>query len=91
MRTNVSIVDKEWANLTYAQKNHELFLKQIPDGSWTLIADGNRAGVIALNTCSGSYSVPAYGSAILVQGQLSTGNPLTELLQRLMLAILNKN
>ena len=28
MRTNVSIVDKEWANLTYAQKNHELFLKQ---------------------------------------------------------------
>ncbi len=28
MRTSVSIVDKEWANLTYAQKNHELFLKQ---------------------------------------------------------------
>ena len=28
MRTNVSIIDKEWANLTYAQKNHELFLKQ---------------------------------------------------------------
>ena len=28
MRTRVSIVDKEWANLTYAQKNHELFFKQ---------------------------------------------------------------
>ena len=22
------VVDKEWADLTYAQKNHELFLKQ---------------------------------------------------------------
>ena len=28
MSINDPIVDKEWADLTYAQKNHELFLKQ---------------------------------------------------------------
>ena len=28
MSTKDPIVDKEWADLTYAQKNHELFLKQ---------------------------------------------------------------
>ena len=28
MSINDPSVDKEWADLTYAQKNHELFLKQ---------------------------------------------------------------
>ncbi len=28
MSLNDSITEEKWANLTYAQKNHELFLKQ---------------------------------------------------------------
>ncbi|MBR6119805.1 MAG: type I pullulanase [Oscillospiraceae bacterium] len=38
----------------------------LPEGDWTLIADGTQAGLSSLGSCSGSYTVPGYGSAILV-------------------------
>lgn len=40
----------------------------LPDGQWTLIANGVQAGTVSLGSCSGTYTVPAYGSAILVRG-----------------------
>lgn len=43
----------------------------LPAGDWTLISDGIQAGLVSLGTRSGSYTVPSYGSAILVQGTYS--------------------
>ena len=41
----------------------------LPDGTWTLIADGAQVDLDGLGTRSGSYTVPAYGSAILVSDE----------------------
>ena len=43
----------------------------LPAGEWTVVADGTKAGLASLGTASGNYSVPANGSAILVQGTTS--------------------
>ena len=40
----------------------------LPAGTWTIVADGTKAGLTSLGTVSGTYNVGAYGSAVLVQG-----------------------
>ena len=40
----------------------------LQSGGWSLIADGSRAGLTSLGSSGSSYTVPAHGSAILVQG-----------------------
>ena len=40
----------------------------LPAGTWTIVADGTKAGLVSLGTASGTYNVGAYGSAVLVKG-----------------------
>ena len=40
----------------------------LPAGTWTIVADGEKAGLVSLGTVTGTYNVGAYGSAVLVQG-----------------------
>ena len=42
-------------------------------GSWTVVANGTKAGTTSLGTASGSYSVPAWSSVVLVDSA-SFGN-----------------
>ena len=59
----------EWSQMAVIL-NNAAYAKTVslPAGDWSLIADGQQAGLISLGTCSGSYTVPAHGAAILVQG-----------------------
>ncbi len=43
----------------------------LPAGTWTIVADGEKAGLVSLGTATGTYNVGAYGSAVLVQGTTS--------------------
>ncbi len=43
----------------------------LPTGTWNIVANGEKAGLTSLGTASGNYSIPANGSAILVQGETS--------------------
>ena len=57
----------EWSNLILILNNSASSASvTLPEGSWSLIADGEQAGLTSLGACSGSYTVPGYGSAILV-------------------------
>ena len=40
----------------------------LPAGTWTIVSNGTKAGLVSLGTVSGTYNVGAYGSAVLVQG-----------------------
>ena len=43
----------------------------LPAGTWTIVANGDKAGLTSLGTATGTYNVGAYGSAVLVQGTTS--------------------
>ena len=59
----------EWTKLVVILNNGTASKTvDLPAGSWTLIADGERAGLNNLGTYSGTYTVPGIGSAILCQG-----------------------
>ena len=47
----------------------------LPAGNWTIVANGKVAGLTSLGTASGTYSVEAYGSAVLVQGTTTAVAP----------------
>ena len=46
----------------------------LPSGSWKIVSNGEKAGLNSLGSASGTYSVPGYGSAVLVQGNLANQN-----------------
>ena len=58
----------EWSKAVVIMNNGGATSVTLPAGTWTVVADGTKAGLTSLGTASGSYSVPANGSAILVQG-----------------------
>ncbi len=47
----------------------------LPAGTWTIVANGVKAGVESLGTASGTYEVEAYGSAVLVKGTTNAKAP----------------
>lgn len=59
----------EWSKAVVIINNGGAGSVALPAGTWTVVADGTKAGLTALGTASGNYSVPANGSAILVQGE----------------------
>ena len=61
----------EWSKALVIMNNGGATSVTLPSGTWTVVADGTKAGLKSLGTASGSYSVPANGSAILVQGETS--------------------
>ncbi len=58
----------EWSKVVVIMNNGGAASVTLPAGEWTVVADGTKAGLASLGTASGSYNVPANGSAILVQG-----------------------
>ncbi|MBQ8571901.1 MAG: starch-binding protein, partial [Ruminococcus sp.] len=59
----------EWSKALVIMNNGSASSVTLPSGTWTVVADGTKAGLVSLGTASGSYSIPANGSAILVQGE----------------------
>ena len=59
----------EWSKALVIVNNGAAGSVTLPAGSWSIVADGEKAGLTSLGTASGSYNVPANGSAVLVQGE----------------------
>lgn len=58
----------EWSNVVVILNSGAATSVSLPSGSWTVVANDQKAGLAALGTASGSYSVPAKSAAILVSG-----------------------
>ena len=59
----------EWSKALVIVNNGGSTSVSLPAGTWTIVANGEKAGLVSLGTASGSYNVPTNGSAILVQGE----------------------
>lgn len=59
----------EWSKALVIMNNGSAGSVTLPSGTWTVVANGTKAGLTSLGTATGSYSVAANGSAILVQGE----------------------
>ena len=60
----------EWSKVLVVMNNNKTSAKTInlPSGTWTVVANDQKAGLDSLGTATGTYSVPAWSGAILVQG-----------------------
>ncbi len=58
----------EWSKAVVVVNNGNAGTVTLPAGTWTIVADGEKAGLTSLGTVSGTYNVAANGSAVLVQG-----------------------
>ncbi len=58
----------EWSSAIVAVSNGTAGTVTLPAGTWTVIANGEKAGLTSLGTASGTYNLGANGSAVLVQG-----------------------
>ena len=59
----------EWSKLVVILNNSKASKTvNLPAGTWNLAADGEQAGLTSLGEASGTYTVPALGTAILYQG-----------------------
>ena len=60
----------EWSKVLVVMNNNKTSAKTVtlPSGTWTVVANDKVAGLDSLDTATGSYSVPAWSGAILVQG-----------------------
>ena len=60
----------EWSKALVIMNNSKTESKTVtlPSGTWTVVANAEKAGVDSLGTVSGSYTAPAQTGAILVQG-----------------------
>lgn len=58
----------EWSKAIVAINNGAAGTVTLPSGTWTIVANGEKAGLTSLGTASGTYNIGANGSAILVQG-----------------------
>ena len=65
----------EWSKLIVAANNGAAGTITLPAGTWTIVADGEKAGLTSLGTATGTYNIAANGSAILVQGETSFKAP----------------
>ena len=69
----------QWKSMIVALNNTASAKSVSLSGSWTIIANGKKAGTTSLGTASGSYSVPAYSGVILVDsasfGDYTQPNP----------------
>ena len=63
----------EWNKVIVALNNSASAKSISCSGSWTVVANGTKAGTTSLGTASGSYSVPAWSSVVLVDSA-SFGN-----------------
>jgi len=63
----------EWNKVIVALNNSSSAKSISLSGSWTVVANGTKAGTTSLGTASGSYSVPAWSSVVLVDSA-SFGN-----------------
>ena len=63
----------EWNKVIVALNNSASAKSITCSGSWTVVANGTKAGTTSLGTASGSYSVPAWSSVVLVDSA-SFGN-----------------
>ncbi len=61
----------EWSSVIVAVNNGAAGTVTLPSGTWTIIANGDKAGLTSLGTASGTYNIEANGSAVLVQGTTS--------------------
>lgn len=61
----------EWSKALVIVNNGSASSVNLPTGSWTIVANGEKAGLTSLGTASGTYNVGANSSAILVQGETS--------------------
>ncbi len=59
----------EWSKALVIMNNGSASSVTLPAGTWTVVADGTKAGLASLGTASGTYNVATNGSAILVQGE----------------------
>ena len=60
----------EWSKILVIMNNSKTDSKTVtlPAGTWTVVANADKAGLESLGTASGSYTAPAHSGAILVQG-----------------------
>lgn len=65
----------EWSSVVVAFNNGAAGSVTLPSGTWTVIANGEKAGLASLGTASGTYNIGAYSSAILVQGSTTAKAP----------------
>ena len=69
----------QWKTIIVALNNTAAAKSISVSGSWTVVANGTKAGPTSLGTASGSYSVPAYSGVILVDsasfGSYTQPNP----------------
>ncbi len=65
----------EWSKVIVAVSSGAAGTVTLPSGSWTIVADGEKAGLTSLGTASGTYNIAANGSAILVQGTTTAVAP----------------
>ena len=63
----------EWSNVIVALNNSGSAKSITLSDSWVVVANGTTAGTASLGTASGSYTVPAWSSAVLVDAS-SFGN-----------------
>ena len=63
----------QWNKLIIALNNTGSAKSISLSGSWTVVANGTKAGTTSLGTASGSYSVPAWSGIVLVDSS-SFGN-----------------
>ena len=63
----------EWNKVIVALNNSASAKSISLSGSWTVVANGTKAGTASLGTASGSYSVPAWSGVVLVDSA-SFGN-----------------
>ena len=60
----------QWSKALVIMNNNKTSSKTVtlPSGTWTVVANDQKAGVDSLGTATGSYTVPKQSGAILVQG-----------------------
>ncbi|MBQ3417814.1 MAG: type I pullulanase [Ruminococcus sp.] len=63
----------QWNKIIVALNNTSAAKSITLSGSWTVVANGTKAGTASLGNASGSYSVPAYSGVVLVDSS-SFGN-----------------
>ena len=65
----------EWSKVIVAVNNGAAGTVTLPAGTWTIVADGEKAGLTSLGTVSGTYNIGANSSAVLVQGTTTAVAP----------------
>lgn len=61
----------EWSKVIVAVNNGKAGTVTLPAGTWTVVANGEKAGLVSLGTASGTYNIGEYSGAVLVQGTTS--------------------